>query len=74
MTLFLRSQVGCVYVSDVETSFDSILRKNLPNRELLFSSRASRIVLEPDQMSWPYPNFQSFHEGKAEFLSKVISE
>ena len=59
---------GCVCVSGVETSFDSILRKNLHTREHLFSSRACKIVLKPDQMSWPYQNVRNVHEGKVEFL------
>ena len=59
---------GSLCVSGVETSSDSILRKNLPTREHLFSSRASRIVLKPDKMSWPYQNVCKVHDGKVEFL------
>ena len=35
----------------VTTTFDSILCKNLITHEHFFSSGASKIVLEPDQMS-----------------------
>ena len=65
---------GCVCVSGLETSFDSILRKNLPTREHFFPSRACRIVLEPNQMSLPYQNVPNVHDGKVEFHFKVISE
>ena len=62
---------GCLCVSGVETSFDSIICKNLPSRELLFSSRVSRIFIEPDQMSWPYQNVRNVRERKVEFHLKV---
>ena len=64
---------GCVCVSGVETSFDSIRRKNLPTRERLFSSRASRIVLEPNQISWPNQNVRNVYKGKVELLLKVMT-
>ena len=58
---------GCICVSGVATSCESILCKNLPTHKQLFSFLAGRIVLEPDQMSLPYQKVHIVHEEKINF-------